>query len=81
MSVALSRNVLVQDQGDCAVSPGPASTFVVLVLIGVLVTWRIRKENAPEEYTPGETSKDITSALSAPAAQRRKARVKRSKTR
>lgn len=46
-----------------------ASTFVVLVLIGVLVTWRIRKENAPEEYTPGETSKDITSALSAPAAQ------------
>lgn len=41
-----------------------ASTLVVLVLIGALVTWRIRKENAPEEYTPGETSKDITSALS-----------------
>jgi len=46
-----------------------ASTFVVLVLIGALVTWRIRKENAPEEYTPGEASKDITSALSRPAAQ------------
>jgi thioredoxin-like negative regulator of GroEL len=46
-----------------------ASTFVVLVLIGAIVTWRIRKENAPEEYTPGEASKDITSALSKPAAQ------------
>jgi tetratricopeptide (TPR) repeat protein len=39
------------------------------MLIGALVTWRIRKENAPEEYTPGEASKDITSALSRPAAQ------------
>jgi enediyne biosynthesis protein E4 len=46
-----------------------ASTFVVLMLIGALVTWRIRKENAPEEYTPGEASKDITSELSRPAAQ------------
>lgn len=46
-----------------------ASTLVVLVLIGVLVAWRIRKENTPEEYTPGEASKDITSALSKPAAQ------------
>jgi hypothetical protein len=46
-----------------------ASTFVVLALIGALVTWRIRKENAPEEYTPGEASKDITSALSRPATQ------------
>ncbi|MBS1851418.1 MAG: VCBS repeat-containing protein [Acidobacteria bacterium] len=46
-----------------------ASTFVVLVLIGALATWRIRKENTPEEYTPGEASKDITSALSRPAAQ------------
>src|SRR3970040_2082541 len=45
------------------------STLVVLVLIGVLVTWRIHKENAPEEYTPGEASKDITSALSERAAQ------------
>jgi thioredoxin-like negative regulator of GroEL len=36
--------------------------------MGALVTWRIRKENAPEEYTPGEASKDITSALSGPAA-------------
>jgi len=34
------------------------------LLIGAIVTWRIRKENAPEEYTPGEASKDITSALS-----------------
>jgi enediyne biosynthesis protein E4 len=40
-----------------------ASTFVVLALIGSLVTWKIRRDNAPEEYTPGETSKDITSVL------------------
>ena len=46
-----------------------ASTLVVLALIGALVSWRIRKENAPEEYTPGEASKDITSALSTPVAQ------------
>jgi len=46
-----------------------ASTLIVLVLIGAFVAWRIRKENAPEEYTPGEASKDITSALSRPVAQ------------
>jgi tetratricopeptide (TPR) repeat protein len=46
-----------------------ASTLLALVLIGALVTWRIRKENAPEEYLPGEISKDITSALSERAAQ------------
>ena len=50
-----------------------ASTLVVLVLIGTLVAWRIRKENAPEEYTPGESSKDITRVLDrttpAPAAK------------
>lgn len=40
------------------------STLLALVLIGALLTWRIRKENAPEEYLPGETSKDITSVLS-----------------
>ena len=45
-----------------------ASTLIVLALIGALVSWRIRKENAPEEYTPGEASKDITSALSRPVA-------------
>ncbi|MGE5113477.1 MAG: FG-GAP-like repeat-containing protein [Acidobacteriaceae bacterium] len=50
-----------------------ASAFVFLLLSAVLVTWRIRKDNAPEEYTPGEASKDVTSVLSdrpisAPAA-------------
>lgn len=40
-----------------------ASTLLMLVVIGALVTWRIRKENAPEEYTPGEASRDITSVL------------------
>jgi enediyne biosynthesis protein E4 len=39
------------------------STFVVLILIGALVTWRIHRDNAPEEYTPGEASKDVTSVL------------------
>ncbi|MGB9467144.1 MAG: FG-GAP-like repeat-containing protein [Candidatus Acidiferrum sp.] len=41
-----------------------ASTLLALVLIGAVVTWRIRKENAPEEYLPGENSTDITSVLS-----------------
>ncbi|HEX6906835.1 MAG TPA: FG-GAP-like repeat-containing protein [Terriglobales bacterium] len=41
-----------------------ASAFVVLALVGTVVTWKIRRENAPEEYVPGETSKDITSVLS-----------------
>lgn len=45
------------------------STLGVLVLVGALVTWKIRRENAPEEYTPGEASKDITSALSERAPQ------------
>ena len=47
-----------------------ASTLFLFAVIGAVVTWRIRKENAPEEYTPGEASKDITSVLdrSTPAA-------------
>jgi tetratricopeptide (TPR) repeat protein len=40
------------------------SSLVVLLLVGVIVTWRIHKENEPEEYVPGEVSKDITSVLS-----------------
>lgn len=40
-----------------------ASTLVVLIGIGALVAWKIRRDHAPEEYTPGETSKDITSVL------------------
>jgi tetratricopeptide (TPR) repeat protein len=46
-----------------------ASTLVVLVLSGAVVSWRIHKESEPEEYTPGELSKDITSQLSERAAQ------------
>lgn len=38
----------------------------VLIAIGTLVAWRIHKENAPEEYMPGEASKDITSVLDRP---------------
>jgi len=37
--------------------------LLALVLIGAIVAWRIHKENEPEEYTPGEASKDITSVL------------------
>jgi tetratricopeptide (TPR) repeat protein len=39
------------------------SSLITLLLIGGVVAWRIHKENEPEEYTPGETSKDITSVL------------------
>ena len=41
-----------------------AGSLVALALIGGLVSWRIHKENAPQEYTPGEASQDITSQLS-----------------
>jgi len=37
-------------------------TLLALVVIGVLASWRIHKESTPDEYTPGEESKDITSA-------------------
>lgn len=40
-----------------------ASTLAVLLIIAGVVTWRIRKDSAPEEYTPGEDSKDVTSVL------------------
>jgi len=40
------------------------SSFVVLLLLGAIVTWRIHKDNEPEEYVPGEASHDITSVLS-----------------
>jgi enediyne biosynthesis protein E4 len=56
-----------------------AATLVVLALIGAVVSWRIRKENAPEEYTPGEASKDITSALSTPVPQATPGTLKRVK--
>jgi tetratricopeptide (TPR) repeat protein len=39
------------------------SGLLALFLIGVIVAWRIHKENEPAEYTPGEASKDITSVL------------------
>lgn len=39
------------------------SGLLALILVGTVVAWRIHKENEPEEYTPGEASKDITSVL------------------
>jgi Tfp pilus assembly protein PilF len=44
------------------------STLLALVLSGTLVSWRIHKEHTPDEYTPGEESKDITSATDERAA-------------
>ncbi|HZP16729.1 MAG TPA: VCBS repeat-containing protein, partial [Terriglobales bacterium] len=56
------------------------SAFVILLMIGAIVAWRIHRENTPEEYTPGEASKDITSVLdrSAPAAPAVKAQPAKS---
>jgi enediyne biosynthesis protein E4 len=39
------------------------STLTALLLIGSIVAWRIHRENEPEEYIPGEASKDVTSVL------------------
>lgn len=47
-----------------------SATLVALVLIGVIVTWRIRKDSEPEEYKPGEASTDVTSSISDEAARR-----------
>lgn len=38
------------------------SALLVLLVISAIVTWRIRKENQPDEYVPGEASNDITDA-------------------
>jgi Tfp pilus assembly protein PilF len=32
----------------------------VLLAVSAIVTWRVRKENQPDEYVPGEDSNDIT---------------------
>ena len=52
------------------------STLVVLLLIGAIVSWRIQKENQPEEYVPGEASSDITSVLSERAVLTKSAALK-----
>lgn len=46
-----------------------ASSLIVLLLIGAVVTWRIHKEKGPQEYVPGERSADITSVIDERAAQ------------
>ena len=40
-----------------------AATLLVLLVIGTVVAWKIHRDHLPEEYTPGEASKDITSVL------------------
>ena len=47
-----------------------ASTLAALILIGVLITWRIRKDSEREEYKPGEASADVTSTISEQAARK-----------
>lgn len=37
-----------------------SASLVVLLAITAIVTWRVRKDNQPEEYVPGEASNDIT---------------------
>jgi tetratricopeptide (TPR) repeat protein len=51
------------------------STLAALVLVGVLVTWKVRRDNAPEEYTPGEASTDITTVVNDRGAKTQAAAV------
>lgn len=37
-----------------------ASSLLILVAIAAVVTWRVHRDNQPDEYVPGETSNDIT---------------------
>jgi hypothetical protein len=52
------------------------STMAALALISGLVAWRIHKENEPEQYTPGETSDDITSTVSEQAESKEEASLR-----
>ena len=47
-----------------------AAALVVLLAICAVVTWRIRKDNQPDEYIPGEASNDITNLVADRAAQK-----------
>ena len=40
-----------------------AGILMTAGLSGALLAWKIHRENAPEEYTPGEASADITTAV------------------
>lgn len=37
-----------------------ASALLTLIVITAIATWRIRKDNQPDEYVPGEATNDIT---------------------
>jgi tetratricopeptide (TPR) repeat protein len=39
------------------------STLLALASIGSVAAWRIHRDHEPEQYTPGEASADITSAI------------------
>jgi enediyne biosynthesis protein E4 len=49
-----------------------AASLIVLVGIAAIVTWRIRKDHQPDEYVPGEASKDVTNVVGDRGAQIRK---------
>jgi tetratricopeptide (TPR) repeat protein len=36
------------------------SILATLLAISAIVTWRVRRDNQPDEYVPGENSKDVT---------------------
>ncbi|MBI3682671.1 MAG: VCBS repeat-containing protein, partial [Acidobacteria bacterium] len=52
-----------------------ASTLAALTLMVALLAWRIHREHAPEQYTPGEDSTDVTSGISEQAARKSAASV------
>jgi tetratricopeptide (TPR) repeat protein len=45
------------------------AALLVLASIGGVVGWRIHRDNEPDQYTPGETSADITSVVGERAAR------------
>ena len=47
-----------------------ASAIAVVLAICGVVTWRIHKDNQPDEYVPGEESKDITNVAADRGAQK-----------
>ncbi len=40
-----------------------AGSLAVVLAIAAIVTWRIQKDNQPDEYVPGEATSDITNVI------------------
>ena len=71
MPVAIASRLIKRKSKRLRHLAWTATALLVLLGISALVTWRIRKDNQPEEYAPGETSNDVTDVVADRGAQNR----------